>query len=154
MRVPGKAAPIKVFPENCRLSLCSERKRGDSRKTGAANVAGGFGGDESLFEGNLDSENALTENKNQIGIHSIDRPMGFPPGPAFEAHFTPVQISKLWGLSVDKIRDVFEREPGVVMIDNAASRKKRRYRTMLIPRSVVEKVHSRLVDRRAHLQAA
>ena len=78
-----------------------------------------------------------------------DQPL--PSTPAFEPHFTPVTIAKLWGLSVDKIRDVFREEPGVLMLDNAASRKKRQYRTMIIPRSVVERVHSRL---QAPLRAA
>ncbi len=37
-----------------------------------------------------------------------------------ERHWTPEQLGELWGLSADSIRRLFEREPGVLVIERAA----------------------------------
>jgi hypothetical protein len=51
----------------------------------------------------------------------------------------------MWNLSPDKVRRLFENESGVVVLgDEVPNRGKRRYRTLLIPESVVERVHRRL----------
>lgn len=60
-----------------------------------------------------------------------------------EQHFTPQQIAELWGLSYDKILDLFRDEPGVIKIQNDP-RKKRTYSTVRIPESVAQRVHRRL----------
>ena len=63
-----------------------------------------------------------------------------------EQHFTPAELADRWNLSADVIRALFEREPGVLVIgDQVSSRSKRRYRTMRIPESVVDRVHRRLL---------
>jgi len=62
---------------------------------------------------------------------------------AAEQHFTPAQLAALWGLSPETIRDLFEKEPGVIVIARTEPGK-RRYRTFRIPKSVAERVHTRL----------
>jgi hypothetical protein len=62
---------------------------------------------------------------------------------AFERHYSANEIAKLWKLSVDSVRRIFEREPGVLLVGDSNPRGKRRYRTLRIPESVVEQVHRR-----------
>jgi hypothetical protein len=54
-----------------------------------------------------------------------------------------VEVAAMWNLSTDKVRDIFEHEPGVLVIGRRTPRK-RRYVTLRIPEYVVERVHSRL----------
>jgi hypothetical protein len=61
-----------------------------------------------------------------------------------ERHYAVVEIAAMWKLSRDKVRDLFQDEPGVLVIGQQSSRRKRRYVTLRIPRSVVERVHARL----------
>jgi hypothetical protein len=60
-----------------------------------------------------------------------------------ERHWSPQEIGSAWGLHPDTVRRLFEREPGVLVVSNAGS-VKRRHRTLRIPDSVVERVHRRL----------
>jgi hypothetical protein len=53
----------------------------------------------------------------------------------------------MWNLSPDKVRDLFEHEQGVLVIGESNSRRKRRYLTLRIPQSVLERVHHRLSSR-------
>ena len=65
--------------------------------------------------------------------------------PFQERHFAVAEIAELWNLSSDVVRKVFEREPGVLVVPpRTAPRGKRRYTTLRIPQSVVERVHRRL----------
>jgi hypothetical protein len=60
-------------------------------------------------------------------------------------HYSPTEIAELWGLSVDYVRRIFEKEPGVLVLGNAQPRRgKRSYTTLRIPAFVVERVHRRL----------
>jgi len=61
-----------------------------------------------------------------------------------ERHFSAEELGKLWNVSGDTIRRLFEREPGVLVIERARSRNARHYRTLRIPESVAERVHRRL----------
>jgi len=63
---------------------------------------------------------------------------------ALERHYAPDELAEKWGLSADTIRRVFEREPGVLVIENAQGR--RRYRTLRIPQSVALRVHRRMTN--------
>jgi hypothetical protein len=66
-------------------------------------------------------------------------------GMAFEHHFTPKEIAKLWHKSEDTIRSLFRNEPGVICIASMRSRKgTRRYESLSIPESVIVRVHQRL----------
>jgi len=63
---------------------------------------------------------------------------------ASEKHFTPAEVSKLWGISSDLVRDVFRNEPGVLLIGNKTTKIRRGYKTMRIPESVLLAVHTKL----------
>ncbi|MBI1748224.1 MAG: hypothetical protein HYR55_16820 [Acidobacteria bacterium] len=65
------------------------------------------------------------------------------PAPV-ERHYAVTEIAEMWNLSADKVRDLFEGEPGVLVIGQRNSHRKRRYVTLRIPQSVVERVHARL----------
>ncbi len=62
-----------------------------------------------------------------------------------ERHYAVTEIAAMWNLSTDKVRRLFEDESGVVVLgDEVPNRGKRRYRTLLIPESVADRVHRRL----------
>jgi hypothetical protein len=61
-----------------------------------------------------------------------------------ERHFTPQELAELWGVSVQTIREIFQREEGVLKIGRDGTRNRRRYKTVRIPEPVVERVHTRL----------
>jgi hypothetical protein len=61
-----------------------------------------------------------------------------------ERHYAVTEIAEMWNLSADKVRELFEHEPGVLVIGEQHSRHKRRYVTLRVPQSVVERVHHRL----------
>ena len=68
-----------------------------------------------------------------------------PPQARFqERHYVVAEIAELWSLSPDVVRRIFEREPGVLVLGDHGSRSKRRYHTLRIPESVMERVHRRL----------
>jgi hypothetical protein len=61
-----------------------------------------------------------------------------------ERHYAVTEIAEMWNLSADKVRELFEDEPGVLVIGTRNPRHKRRYVTLRIPQSVLERVHRRL----------
>jgi hypothetical protein len=61
-----------------------------------------------------------------------------------ERHYAVTEIAEMWSLSADKVRELFEDEPGVLVIGERSPRHKRRYITLRIPQSVLERVHRRL----------
>ena len=61
-----------------------------------------------------------------------------------ERHYTVDQVAEILNVSSELTRKLFEREPGVLVIPGDGGRGKRRYRTMRIPQSVVERVYRRL----------
>jgi transcriptional regulator GlxA family with amidase domain len=69
-----------------------------------------------------------------------------PSSASLETHYSAAQIAEAWGISVDTIRRLFEREPGVLVIEPSQGRvtRRRRYRTLRIPASVAERVHRRM----------
>ena len=65
--------------------------------------------------------------------------------PCTGRHFSVREISEMWQLSDDKVREIFGQEPGVIAIGVARSNgRKRRYVTLRIPLAVLERVHCRL----------
>jgi hypothetical protein len=62
---------------------------------------------------------------------------------ALERHYAPDELGKIWGLSADTVRRLFECEAGVLMIEHDKG-KTRRYRTFRIPESVALRVHRRM----------
>jgi hypothetical protein len=64
-----------------------------------------------------------------------------------DEHYSPPQVAKMWNLDIKTVRRIFEREPGVLTIDNGELKghiSRRRYRTLRIPRQVLERVHERM----------
>jgi len=65
------------------------------------------------------------------------------PIPALETLYTVAEIALAWKLSEDKVRRIFESEPGVLVLENKGKVYKRRYRTLRIPMSVLQRVYRR-----------
>jgi hypothetical protein len=63
-----------------------------------------------------------------------------------ERHWAVTEVAELWNLSPDVVRSIFENEPGVLVIGDNGTRSKRRYRTLRIPESVMQRVHRRLCN--------
>jgi len=63
-----------------------------------------------------------------------------------ERHYSVAEIASMWNLSQDAVRKMFQREPGVMVLGDHGSRHRRRYTTLRIPASVVERVHRRLAN--------
>ena len=61
-----------------------------------------------------------------------------------EKHYSVPELAELWQLSEKTIRRIFENESGVIVWGVGETRFKRRYRTLRIPASVVERVHQLL----------
>ena len=61
-----------------------------------------------------------------------------------ERHYAVTEIAEMWNLSPDKVRELFENEPGVLVIGERSPHRKRRYDTLRIPQTVLERVHCRL----------
>jgi len=69
----------------------------------------------------------------------------FDAGNTFaEKHYSPKELSALWGLSTDAVRRLFIKAEGVILIPSRNSRRPLRanYNTMLIPESVAKRVHA------------
>lgn len=64
---------------------------------------------------------------------------------AIEQHWRVKELAERLRLSPQTVRRMFEDRPGVKILgDRVGTRKKRRYRTLLIPESVVERVRKEL----------
>src|ERR1700722_9281190 len=89
-------------------------------------------------------------NKRVTGsARTMPKPDGFakadaPPARFEERHYTVAEIGQTWTLSKDVVRKLFEGEPGVMVIGDDTRKGKRRYTTIRIPPSVVERVHRRV----------
>jgi hypothetical protein len=67
-----------------------------------------------------------------------------PDGTAFERHFTPVELARLWKFDESTIRRMFIDEPGVLVYGRERRRDGRRdYVTLRIPESVARRVYER-----------
>ena len=62
-----------------------------------------------------------------------------------ESLLKPQEIAKSWQLSYDKVLEIFRDEPGVMVIANENPRK-RKYRTIRIPKDVAERVRRRMTN--------
>jgi hypothetical protein len=61
-----------------------------------------------------------------------------------ERHYEVIEVAEMWNLSADKVRELFEQEPGVLVIGDRNPRHKRRYLTLRIPQTVLQRVHNHL----------
>ena len=64
--------------------------------------------------------------------------------PSTERHYSVAELAKVWKLSENTIRRMFESEPGVLRWGKSEKRFSRRYVTLRIPESVVLRVHRQL----------
>ena len=58
--------------------------------------------------------------------------------------YTVAEVAALTGFSRDTITRMFQHEPGVLIIARPTTNRKRRYRSIRIPRAVYERVVDRL----------
>ena len=61
-----------------------------------------------------------------------------------ERHYAVAEIAVLWNLSSDAVRKLFQDEPGVLVLGSQGPTHKRRYTTLRIPESVLQRVHRRM----------
>ena len=59
------------------------------------------------------------------------------------SHYSVQELAALWGLGVDKIRELFESEPDVIKLRNPPKKGKRTYVTLRIPESAAARVQRR-----------
>ena len=60
-------------------------------------------------------------------------------------HYSVGELAQLWNLSDDTVRNLSDKEPGVLVIGaDRSNGRKRRYVTIRIPADVAERVHRRL----------
>jgi hypothetical protein len=68
-----------------------------------------------------------------------------PETVAEEKHHTPAEVAAMWARSVETVRRLFENEPDVMKMPNATGYTgRRRYKTLRIPLSVMQRVHRRI----------
>jgi len=59
-------------------------------------------------------------------------------------NYTVKELAALWGFSTDKIRELFEDEPGVLKVQSPTKRGKRPYASIRIPEPVAARVQRRM----------
>ena len=64
----------------------------------------------------------------------------------YEKHYTAAELADLWVLSIDTVRRLFEKEPGILIL-SLRRPGRRQYRTLRIPMSVADRVYRRLTSR-------
>jgi hypothetical protein len=64
--------------------------------------------------------------------------------PVIERYYTVREVASILNLSDDKVRRMFQDEPGVLIIGDEKTRLKRKYLTLRIPESVLQRVLKRL----------
>ena len=69
-----------------------------------------------------------------------------PEARCHERHYSVAEIAETWNFGSDVVRKLFDGEPGVLVIGDNGTRSKRRYRTLRIPESVMQRVHRRLCN--------
>jgi predicted transcriptional regulator len=66
---------------------------------------------------------------------------------ALEKHYSIIEIAELWGISDTTVRKIFTDEPGVLAWgteERVGRHKKRGYRSIRVPESIMVRVHQRL----------
>jgi transcriptional regulator GlxA family with amidase domain len=69
--------------------------------------------------------------------------MGSLAEATFERHYSVDELAAIWGMSDDFARRLFLHEPGVVVFHHHRPGR-RVYRTLRIPESVAQRIHTRL----------
>ena len=66
--------------------------------------------------------------------------------PLEERHLTIGEIAKLWRVSHETARRLFQNEPGVLKFNHPSSPTKRNYSTYRIPESIARRVRLRMMN--------
>jgi AraC-like DNA-binding protein len=66
-----------------------------------------------------------------------------PYSVALERHYSVSEVATLWSLSERTVRRLFEEESGVLMWGHSENHRRRCYKTLRIPESVLVRVHQR-----------
>jgi hypothetical protein len=69
--------------------------------------------------------------------------------PAFEKHFTPAELGRVWHVSSNTVRRWCEEFGGVLVIDRPEERFKRAYKSVRIPESTAAKIYASHFERAA-----
>ncbi len=69
-------------------------------------------------------------------------------------HYSVQELAAVWGLGVDKIRELFENEPDVIKLQSPPKKGKRAYVTLRIPEKVADRVQRRIPDGSRTLSSA
>jgi hypothetical protein len=72
------------------------------------------------------------------------RVLHFADVPVVERHFTPAELAKAWGVSIETIRAIFRHEPGVLKIGKPGTKTKRGYFTLRISEEIARRVYRKL----------
>ena len=64
-----------------------------------------------------------------------------------EHHYSPADVVRMWGWSDDFVRDLFQDEPGVLVSKRPETMRKRGYKSIRIPESVLLRVGKRLQNK-------
>lgn len=67
--------------------------------------------------------------------------MSATAGISTEPHYTVQEVAGMWGLSRQMVTRIFEDQPGVLAVGRGETMRKRRYLTLRIPKSVMDRVH-------------
>ena len=85
----------------------------------------------------LEDKQAWMRERNAPSVEPVAT--GAPAG-AFERHYRPRELAKLWGFDESTVRRLFQDEPGVFKIGKPLHGK-RAYVSLRIPASVAERVY-------------
>lgn len=61
-----------------------------------------------------------------------------------DQHYSIPEIAQKWGFGVDKTRELFKDEPGILRVGNPERRYCRAYHSIRVPERVMRRVHARL----------
>lgn len=75
----------------------------------------------------------------------ISRPPLADASRATERHYSVAEVAAMWNVSPDAVRRIFQNEHGVLVFGETRPKYgRRRYVTLRIPGSVLERVHRRM----------
>jgi len=91
--------------------------------------------------GQESEQNSLLRRSADSGNASVSKDTSASIPVYAERHYSVKEIAAMWSFSPDAVRKLFQHEPGVLTLGDQEPRHKRRYITLRIPESVVERVH-------------
>lgn len=131
------------------MKLKTEQFAGSTLRDGGSNGEVRVGHADSHLDAKKNRNGGLADRRSSIpGVPGrgklADSGASCTSNCALEQLYSPEQVAEKWGLSVDKVRRMFENEPGVMVVEAPRVSGRRRYRTLRIPESVAQQVYHRL----------